>query len=81
MMGMGVDIPRSRLQVLQPQGIYQRMCANLIDIYNTNRDHDKQKMVLDLAVAINPQVSGVFCCACIMTMYMMYRFYDLIALL
>ena len=43
------------------QGIYQRMCANLVHIYNSQRDHEKLKMMLDLITAINPQVRRRYC--------------------
>eukprot|EP00798_Chlamydomonas_sp_ICE-L_P016889 gene16889-23165_t len=55
MSDLGINLPHSRLHPLTPQGIYQRMCANLVHIYNSRRDHEKLKIVLELVTAINPE--------------------------
>ncbi len=32
------------------------MCANLVHIYHSQRDHEKLKAMLDLITAVNPEV-------------------------
>lgn len=49
------QLSRARLAALAPSGVFQRMCANLIDIYSTHREHDKVKTMLDLVTTINPE--------------------------
>ncbi|KAL6762686.1 hypothetical protein V8C86DRAFT_3023298 [Haematococcus lacustris] len=56
MQEMGVLVTPSHLLPMTTEAICTRMCANLANLYNSQRDHAHLRMVLELATAINPQM-------------------------
>ena len=50
------DIPfnENRLQAVGFAEVYTRMCGNLINIYSHSRNASKQRILLDMLLAISP---------------------------
>ena len=50
------DIPfnEERLQAVGLSEVYTRICGNLINIYSHSRNSSKQRILLDMLLAISP---------------------------
>ena len=49
-----IPFSESRLEGIGLPEVYTRMCSNLISIYSHSRNSGKERMLLDLLLAISP---------------------------
>lgn len=57
MAGLGIHFQPDVLKPLPTASVFERLCANLIDIYQNRRDYEKAKHMLDLVTAVKPHAT------------------------